>query len=121
MLSFAAWSLFILGFAHIVFGIIRFKAPVREAIAEGFVGKFAASDTRRLAFWFVILGPMVAFAGQVALHAIAIGDFTLIRMVGLYLLGTSVVGILAFPKSPLWILVLLAPIFIAAGYGWIAP
>jgi len=119
MLQIAAWLLFILGITHVVFGIIRFKAPISAAVAEGFVGKFAGNDTRRLAFWFIIIGPMVAFAGQVALHAIAGGDLGLIRMIGLYLLGTGLVGVLAFPASPLWAVLVLAPVFIAVGYGWL--
>jgi hypothetical protein len=119
MLSIAAWLLFILGIAHVPFGLLRFRAPVQEALAEGFVGRFAQSDTRRLAFWFILCGPLVALVGQLALHAIASGDMAVIRIIGFYLAGSSLVGVLAFPKSPLWSLLILAPVFIAGGYGWI--
>lgn len=120
MLRFAAWFLLVLGIAHVCFGIVRFEIPIRAAIAEGFVGRFMESDTRRLAFWFMLAGPMLALAGQIALHAIRIGDLGLIRLIGIYLAAIAVVGVLAFPTSPLWILFLPAPIFIAAGYRWIA-
>jgi uncharacterized membrane protein HdeD (DUF308 family) len=120
MLKFAAWFLLVLGIAHIFFGIVRFEVPVRAAVAEGFVGKFGDSDTRRLAFWFILAGPMLMLAGQIALHAIDIGDLRLIRLIGIYLAAIAIVGVMAFPKSPLWILFLPAPIFIAAGYRWIA-
>jgi hypothetical protein len=120
MLVAAAWLLFILGVGHVLYGIVWFKAPIRAAITEGFVGKFAGVDARRLAFWFTIFGPLLALAGQVALHAIEIGDLALIKMIGFYLLGMAIVGILALPRSPIWVLMLPAPVFIAAGYGWIS-
>jgi hypothetical protein len=121
MLTIAAWFLFILGIAHVFYGIVRFRTSIREALTEGFCGKFAGADARRLAFWFTAAGPLLALAGQVALHAVTIGDMGLIRMIGLYLSGLAIVGILAFPKSPLWVLLLPVSVFIAAGYGWIAP
>jgi membrane glycosyltransferase len=41
----------------------------------------------------------------------------LLRIVGIYTLVSSVVGVIAFPKSPFWALLLLSPLLIAAGYG----
>lgn len=37
-----------------------------------------------------------------------------------YLLVVSVIGVAAFPKSPLWAPLLLSPLFILAGYGVLA-
>jgi hypothetical protein len=42
-------------------------------------------ETRRTAFWFAMFGPLFMLAGQVAVHAAAIGDSSLYRLVGLYL------------------------------------
>lgn len=119
MLLIAAQFLIALGVLHVIFGLIQFKVEIREVIAEGFVGRFMRSDKRRLAFWFILVGPLLTLIGQVALHAIHIGDVGLILTIGLYLLGAALVGVLAFPKSPLWGLVPPSLIFIAAGYAWI--
>jgi hypothetical protein len=119
MLLSAAWILFALGIAHIIYGVAWFRFPIKEAIAEGFIGKFTGVDSRRLAFWFTAFGPLLAMGGHVALHAVNAGDYGLIKIIGFYLLAVSIVGVLALPKSPLWAALLLALIFIAAGYGWI--
>lgn len=115
----ASWMLFSLGIAHILFGFIKYRSPIKDAIVDGFVGKFGGSDSRRLAFWFTILGPALALIGQVAVHSVNIGDYEIVKTIGFYLLGISILGVLAFPKSPLWAVLLLAPIFIAGGFGWI--
>jgi hypothetical protein len=119
MLLAAAWMLFALGIGHIVFGLVRFKVPIKEAMEEGFVGKFMGCDTRRLAFWFIAFGPLLAFGGHVALHAVNAADYGLVKIIGFYLLGVSFVGVLALPKSPMWAGLLLALFLIAGGYGWI--
>lgn len=115
MLKIAAWSLVVLGVLHIVFGLIRFREPLLEAFGEGFVGRFMQSDTRRLAFWFILVGPLLTLLGQVSLKAIERGDIGQIHTIGAYLLAACVVGVLAFPVSPLWLLLPLALTFVAAG------
>jgi hypothetical protein len=117
MATIAAWALFALGVIHIVFGLIRFKEPVAEAVAAGFVGQFTTPEIRHTAFWFLIAGPLVMFAGHTAIHALAIGDLALFRMVGIYSLVTSIVGVAAFPKSPLVALLVIALLIVATGYG----
>lgn len=114
MPSAGAWMLVGLGIAHVPFGLFRFRGPFGAIMADGFVGAFSLNDSRRLAFWFVIVGPLLTLLGQVALHAIAIGDVGLLRTIGWYLAGTFAVGVLAFPKSPLWALSPPAIIFICA-------
>ena len=103
-----------------MFGLVRFQAPLREALADGFVGAFMHSDTRRLAFWFILVGPLLVLIGQVALRAIAAGDLGLIKTIGWYLFGACALGVLAFPRSPMWLLLPPSAIFMAAGFGWIA-
>ncbi|MCY7369286.1 MAG: DUF6463 family protein [Polaromonas sp.] len=119
MLLIAARVLLILGVLHVIFGLVRFRGPLLQAAAEGFVGRFGHSDTRRLVFWFIVIGPMLALLGQVSLQAIERGDLVQIRTIGCYLLATGVLGVLAFPKSPLWSLLPTALVFIAAGFGWL--
>lgn len=116
----AAWILIVLGVLHVIFGLIQFKVQIRETIAEGFVGRFMRSDTRRLAFWFILVGPLLTLIGQVALQAVQMNDTGLLLTIGLYLSGAAALGVLAFPRSPLWGLVPPSAIFIAAGFGWIA-
>ncbi len=119
MLPIAAQILIALGVFHVIFGLFQFKVPIREAIAEGFVGRFMRSDSRRLAFWFILVGPLLTLLGQIALRAIATADMGMLMTIGLYLFGASVVGVMAFPKSPLWALMPSSAIFVAAGLGWV--
>lgn len=119
MLLIAARVLLISGLLHVIFGLMRFREPLLQAVAEGFVGRFMHSDTRRLAFWFLLVGPMLVLLGQLSLQAIERGDMGQIRTIGGYLLAAGVVGVLAFPKSPLWSLLPPALVFVAAGRGWL--
>lgn len=119
MANIFAWILFALGIVHIAFGMIRFKAPFFDAVKAGFVGQFGAPEERRTAFWFLVFGPQVMLAGQVAVHAVAINDLWLLRLVGFYVLAVSAVGIAAFPRSPFWATLIVSPVLIGASYGLI--
>lgn len=120
MSKIVAWAVFSLGFVHIIFGIVRFKAPLMDAVLAGFSGQFASPEIRRTAFWFILFGPMLMLAGHLALHAVAVRDLHVLKLIGWYMLATSVVGVAAFPASPLWAPLVLAPLLIAAGHGRLA-
>ena len=113
-----AWVLFALGVGHIAYGLTTFKAPLAQAFARGLVGQFKAPELRTT-FWFMIFGPLLMLAGHTAIHAVAQGDLSLLRLVGFYALGTSVVGALAFPKSPFLLALPVSASLVAAGYGWL--
>lgn len=66
-----------------------------------------------------MFGPLLMMAGQVTVHAAAIGDLGLFRLVGLYLLGISAVGVLAIPKSPFLAGLAISALIVAAGFGLI--
>jgi hypothetical protein len=119
MVNTAAWLMFLLGLVHIVFGLVRFKVPVCEAVLAGFIGRFAMPEVRRTAFWFLIFGPLLMLAGHVGIHAVERGDLALLKILGLYAFVTALIGAAAFPKSPFWVALCLAPVLIAAGYGWL--
>jgi uncharacterized protein DUF6463 len=109
-----AWAVFAVGVAHIVFGLVRFKAPLAEALAAGFIDQFRHSEARQAAFWFLMCGPLLMLVGHMAVRAVAAGDQAVLRIIGSYALAAAVVGIAAFPKSPLWSLLVLAIALIAA-------
>ncbi|GAB4559251.1 MAG: hypothetical protein Tsb007_20960 [Rhizobacter sp.] len=113
-----AWLLFSLGVAHIAYGLVKFRAPLREAVAAGFVGQFSATELRRTAFWFVVFGPLLMLAGHVAVHAVSVGDLGLLKVIGGYTLFISLVGVAAFPKSPFLASLVVSPWLIAMGHGW---
>jgi hypothetical protein len=114
-----AWLLFSLGVAHVAYGLVKFRGPLSKALADGFVDRFRASELRRTAFWFVIFGPLLMLAGHAAIHAASGGDLGLLRVIGGYVLFISVVGVAAFPKSPFWASLIVSPLLMAAGYGWL--
>jgi hypothetical protein len=49
-----AWTTFVLGLVHIVFGIVKFQLPLAEAVSAGFIDQFRAHDARSAAFWFLV-------------------------------------------------------------------
>ncbi len=110
------WAVFLLGVGHIVFGVLRFQAPLLAALMDGFIGQFAVPEIRRSAFWFVMVGPLVMLVGHLAIRAVSLGDFKVLKVIGVYMLIFSAVGVAAFPASPLWAPLLLSPLLIASGY-----
>lgn len=112
MATLVAWSLFGLGVAHVIFGLLRFRSPLKDAVAAGFVGKFAEPEVRRTAFWFLMAGPLLMAAGHVAVFAAETGDRRVFTTIGIYLLVSSGIGLVAFPKSPLWAALLLGVAFL---------
>lgn len=119
MLIAAAWTMFALGVGHIVVGLVFFKRQFADAAGEGWIGRFQGVDSRRLAFWFTVFGPLVMMGGQIAVHAVQQGDLALLKLIGCYLAGVALMGVTALPKSPFWVALLLAPVFIAGGCGWL--
>lgn len=117
MANAVAWFMFALGVGHIIYGFIKFKAPLTDAISAGFIGQFKAPEARRTAFWFLIFGPLLMLAGHVGVHAVAVGDLALLKILGLYSFATALVGVAALPKSPFWAALIISPFLIAAGYG----
>ncbi len=117
MANAVAWFMFLLGVVHIIFGLVRFKGPVLDAVSAGFVGKFMAPEVRRTAFWFLIFGPLLMLAGHVAIYAVSHSDPGLLKLLGLYAFAVAVLGVAAFPKSPFWAPLMASPVLIAAGYG----
>ena len=117
MATIAAWCLIALAIAHFLFGLARFRQPLAQAVAAGFIGQFGATPERRTAFWFMLFTLPLLLAGQVTAHAAHTGDLALLRLIGWYLLAIALVGVAAFPKSPFWGALLLAPLLLAAGHG----
>ncbi|MCE9573543.1 MAG: DUF6463 family protein [Deltaproteobacteria bacterium] len=114
-----AWLLFGLGVAHVAFGLVKFKAPLAAAASAGFVGQFQVPEVRRTAFWFTLFGLPLMLAGHIAVHAVGVRDHALLKVIGGYVLLTSLIGVLAIPRSPFWAPLVLGPLLLAAGYGWL--
>ncbi|HTD04455.1 DUF6463 family protein [Undibacterium sp.] len=120
MVTATAWIIFFLGVIHCIAGVAMFKKPLAEAIQQGFVGKLRGSEGR-LAFWFIIVGPLLMTIGQVAIYASVESNLFLLKLIGYYLASTSIIGVMAFPiaRNGFWVLLVAAPILIASGYGFI--
>ncbi len=117
MANVVGWFIFALGVGHIVYGLVKYRSPVAEAISAGFVGHFKTPEVRRTAFWFLIFGPLFMLAGHAGAHAVAVGDLALLKMIGTYLFVTSLIGVAALPRSPFWAGLITSPVLVAAGYG----
>jgi hypothetical protein len=120
MANILAWLLFALGVGHIAYACVKFKVPLLAAVAAGFMGQFKEPELRRTAFWFFIFGPLLMLAGHAALHAIAVGDLTLLRIVSAYAMVTSILGLAALPRSPFLVAFPVSSMLLACGYGLIS-
>lgn len=116
--SISAWALIVLGFAHVAFGIVKFKNPLREAVASGFIGKFYAPELRRTAFWFVLFGLPLIGVGHIAVRAAGTADIGLLKIIGGYVFAASLLGVAAFPKSPFPASLVVSVLLLLAGYGY---
>ena len=116
----ATWSLVVLGVLHVVMGFVRFRHSFAAVLREGVIDKFKENDARRVAFWFTILGPLLIAVGHIGVRAANASDFEVIKIIGIYLFVTSVLGVISFPKSPLWAPLILSLVLLAGGYGWLA-
>lgn len=114
----SSWALVALGVAHIAFGILKYRVPLRQALSSGFVGQFAVPEVRRSAFWFVMFGLPLLLAGHVAVHAAGRGELALLQLVAHYVLASSLIGVAAFPKSPFPLSLVVAVMLALAGHGF---
>lgn len=114
----SSWALVTLGVAHIAFGIVKYRVPFRQALFSGFVGQFAAPEVRRSAFWFVMFGIPLLLAGHVAVHAVGHGDLALLELVANYVAASSLIGVVAFPKSPFALSLIVAVMLVLASHGF---
>ena len=112
-----AWTFWGLGIAHLMYGAMRYKLPLRDALVEGYCNRFSQTEARRAAFWFMAFGPLLMLAGHTMVHAVSIGDLALVRIIGWYQLFIGLAGLLAFPKSPFVMASALAPLVLCVGYG----
>jgi hypothetical protein len=113
-----SWGIVVLGIGHILMGIVRFRLPFSAALEDGLIGAFSVDDSRRVAVWFTLFGPALALCGHLAVRAAAVSDLETLKIVGIYMSGTALFGLAAFPYSPLWALLALSISLIAVGYGW---
>lgn len=119
MINALAWFMWALGVVHILFGLVKFRGALLDAVSSGFIGQFQTPEIRRTAFWFLIFGPLLMLAGHVAIHAVAIGDLALFKILGFYSFAMALIGVFAFPKSPFWAALVISPLFLAIGYGFL--
>jgi hypothetical protein len=104
------------GVGRIVTGLVIFRPQLSAILRDGLVNAVLPHFDRRAAFWFILIGAMVAMAGHVILHAVALGDAHLLRIVGWYLLAVSTIGTLAMTRSPSWGLIVIALIVLGSAY-----
>lgn len=113
------WGILLLGIGHIVMGLARFWQPFAGALQDGFIGAFSTDDSRRVAMWFILFGPVLALSGHLSVRAAAAADLETLKIIGTYLSFTALFGVAAFPASPIWALLILSLSLVAVGYGWL--
>lgn len=113
----SSWALLALGAAHVVVGAVKYRRPLADAVAAGFVNGFAAPDLRRTAFWFVMFGLPLLLAGHLAVRAAGAADLATLRLIGGHVFATALIGTAAFPRSPFPVALVVALLLCLAGHG----
>jgi Family of unknown function (DUF6463) len=110
-----AWILFALGIGHILYALAVHRISITEAAAAGYVGQFGRTESRHLAFWCFMFGPLLMLAGHTALHAVATHDADLFRLVAIYVLVVASLGAAAMPKSPFSLALIVTVLMVVVG------
>lgn len=101
------YALVLLGGGHAGWGLVAYRAPLREIARAGFVGSvgdgiFATEHdrgARAAAFWFMIAAPLVALDGYLVEAALRAGDARAARVGGGVALGLGLIGSVVIPRS----------------------
>jgi hypothetical protein len=96
------------GIGHIITGLVIFRPQLKAISDDGFINAVLPHFDRRAALWFILFGVMIAMTGHLLIHAARVGDPTIVRIAGWYLLGVSSVGTLTQTRSPSSLLVALS-------------
>jgi len=111
----AAWLILALGVGHTTVALMMFGKPLLAAVSEGYWNRFKADKARTHGFWFLLFGPMLIFLGYLCVVAVQTDNHQLMRLLGGFIFVLGLAGALAFPKSPFWAAVVLAPLILMAG------
>ena len=105
------------GIGHAVVGLILFYDPLAAILRDGFFNAVYPHFDREAAFWFMLFSPICFALGQVVDRAVERRDRRVLTLVGWYLLGMGIVGVLVLPISGFWILIALAALTFRAARG----
>lgn len=117
MVEFVAYLLFAVGIGHMITGLRSYRAPLAAMLREGFINALRPHLERRAAFWFILFSVIFFMAGQITLHAAKTGDTYLLKVIGWYFFAIGAIGVMAMPKSPFWIGLVVSLILLCSGYG----
>ncbi len=116
MISIIGFMVLVGGIGHVIFGLVIFRPQLTDIFNDGFINAVLPHFDRRAALWFILCGVLVAMAGQLVIHAAAVGDPVSVRIAGWYLLGVSSVGTLTQTRSPSSLLVVLSLVLLGLSY-----
>ena len=101
-----AHALMGLGVGHTVWGLVAYHDQlagiVRDlpgAVGDGIFDKSHSRDARAAAFWFLSIGPLLAFLGRLYQAAEAAEDRPAIRTAGRVTIAIGMAGEVAIPRS----------------------
>ena len=117
MIRVLGWVLFLGGLGHIATGYVVFREQLSAIFRAGFVNAVLPHFDRRAAFWFILFGVMVSMSGHIVLEAGASGNASVLKVVGWYLLGVSIVGTLAMTRSPSRFLIPISCLLLWSAYS----
>ena len=116
MISIIGYIVLAGGIGHVITGLVIFRPQLTAILNDGVINAVLPHFDRRAALWFILFGIMAAMAGHLLVHAASVGDPTIVKIIGWYLLGVSSVGTLTQTRSPSWLLVFLSLILLGLSY-----
>lgn len=111
-----AWSILLLGVGHTVTALVTLWQPLCQALHIGPPQALPAGEVR-VAVWFTLFGPVLALVGHLTVRMAAAPDPRAFRLTGGYLAATALIGMVALPGSPFWVLFILALALVAGTYS----
>ncbi len=117
MIQYTPTLLHVTAVLHFGVGAWLFREPLGAILRDGYVGAVDLDPLRGLAFWFLILSPMLVIVGLLVSRALETGDTRILAIVGWGLLGIGVVGAAGMPVSGFWILIALSVPLLMEVYG----
>ena len=108
---------------HALVGVILFWESLRGIVADGVFNSIhppgystAPHFDRIAAFWFLLFSPVVFLFGQIINRAVQRADSGTLNLIGWYMVGIGIIGIIVLPVSGNWFLPPLGAIVLRAAH-----
>lgn len=90
----------VLGIAHAIVGVTKFRPQLRGMLSDGLFNSVGKDPERATALWFLMVAPPLWLNGYLLRRAESDADLEAHRVAGAILIATGLIGGAVLPKSP---------------------